>query len=190
MEGKITLAEFWNSKKSLAIHCKTETEAIKLLEEFDKFGKRWFSHDQYTSYTCWERYRKNSCYDNINQYSTINYYKEHNYKIYEFEDVIFENKQIISLEEYLNEKQIEVLKEIKPICEAFGIKNYDYIINAELYSEILKLDNTYIGCRGNSIDAIINEVLSYIIIKRKINLGTFENQTIKYLKRYWEKDDE
>ena len=116
MKNKITIKEFWESKKSLAIHCKTEKEAIKLLEEFDKFGKRWLSHEQYTSYTCWERYRKNSCYDNINQYSTINYYKNHNYKIYEFEDIIFEDKQMISLEEYLNKKQIEVLKVIKPIC--------------------------------------------------------------------------
>ncbi len=97
---------------------------------------------------------------------------------------------MISNEEYLNKKQIEVLKVIKPICNAFGIKNYDYIIETESYIEILKLDNTYIGCTSDSIDAIINEVISYIVIKRKIDLGAFKNQTIKYLKRYWEKDDE
>ena len=97
---------------------------------------------------------------------------------------------MISNEEYLNKKQIEVLKEIKPICNVFGIKNYDYIIETESYIEILKLDNTYIGCRGNSLEAIINELINYIVIKRKIDLGAFKNQTIKYLKRYWEKDDE
>lgn len=102
---------------------------------------------------------------------------------------------MISNEEYLNKKQIEVLKVIKPICNAFGIKNYDYIIETDIietesYIEVLKLNNTYIDCSGNSIDAIINELISYIVIKRKIDLGTFKNQTIKYLKRCWSGKDE
>ena len=93
-------------------------------------------------------------------------------------------------EEYLKEKQIKVLELITPICELFRITHYDYIIETESYIEVLKLNNTYIDCSGNSFDAIINEVISYIVIKRKIDLGAFKNQTIKYLKRYWEKDDE
>lgn len=37
---KITLKEFWNSKKRMAIHCDSEEKAIDLLNAFDKLGKR------------------------------------------------------------------------------------------------------------------------------------------------------
>ena len=45
----------------------------------------------------------------------------------------------------LNTKRTEVLKEIKPICEAFDLK-YDYIVKTEGQTETLILDNQKIGC--------------------------------------------
>lgn len=30
--------------------------------------------------------------------------------------------------EYLQKKRLQVLEEIKPICDAFNIKDYDYIV--------------------------------------------------------------
>lgn len=84
---KITLKEFWNSKKHLAIHCNTKEKAEKLLEAFDKLGKKWFSGYSYLVINCWDYYKKNTCYDNMNSYTSINRYKAHDYTIYEFEDV-------------------------------------------------------------------------------------------------------
>lgn len=92
-------------------------------------------------------------------------------------------------EEYLKEKRIKVLELITPICEVFRIANYDYIVDGKIYRETLKLNNTYIGCTGDSLRAIIDELISYIVIERKIDLGAFKNQTIKYLKRHWWKDE-
>lgn len=189
MKDRITLKEFFDSKEKVAIYCKTEDQADNLCIAFNSLGKTWLDGTSYALENCFNCVDE-ICYCNDGMWCDKSSLKDNNWKIYEYKDIIFENKHMITLEEYLNEKQSEVLKVIKPICEAFGIKNYDYIINAELYSEILKLDNTYIGCRGNSIDAIINELLGYIIIERNIDLGTFENQTIKYLKRHWEKDNE
>ena len=40
---------------------------------------------------------------------------------------------------YLQEKRIEVLKEIKPICSAFGIEDYDYIVSDKGQTEILRI---------------------------------------------------
>lgn len=96
---------------------------------------------------------------------------------------------MISNEEYLKVKRNEVLYAIKPICKYFRIEHYDYIVDTNPYTETLKLNNTYIGCTSDSLEAIINELISYIVIKRKIDLGTFKNQTIKYLKRHWGKDE-
>ena len=40
---------------------------------------------------------------------------------------------------YLQEKRAEVLKKIKPICEAFGIEDYDYIVSDKGQTEILRI---------------------------------------------------
>ena len=91
MENKITLKEFWNSEYKIAIHCKTEEEANELLKAFDKLDKKWRSGDSYLEMNFWKEERENTCYDNNNRYCRISWYKTNYYKIYEFEDVIFED---------------------------------------------------------------------------------------------------
>lgn len=86
---KITLPEFWKSKEKLAIHCDTEEKANKLLKAFDKLGKKWCDEDSYIGNNYWYDKRENTCYSNDNGYTSINWYKENDYKIYEFEDVDF-----------------------------------------------------------------------------------------------------
>lgn len=88
--NKITLEEFWNSKELLAIHCKTEEQAIKLLEVFDKLGKKWLCGNSYLESNYWEANKEDNCYNNTNQYEDIRWYKHKKYKIYEFDDVDFE----------------------------------------------------------------------------------------------------
>ena len=86
-EYKITLKEFFESENNLAIHCKTEEEANKLLEAFDKLGKKWIDRDSYLEINCWDVYEKYTCYNNQYEYCRIDYYEKKNYKIYEFDDV-------------------------------------------------------------------------------------------------------
>lgn len=87
----------------------------------------------------------------------------------------------------LEKKRIEVLKEIKPICEAFNLE-YDYIVSAEGQTETLVLNGQKIGCSYNSISAIINEVIGYIFVKiycRNNWIGSFRTQTLNVIKQYW-----
>lgn len=89
---------------------------------------------------------------------------------------------------FLKEKRIEALSNIKPYCEVFGIENYDYFVNTNTGGEVLKLNNTYIGCTGNSIMAIIDEVIGYIIINRYCknrSFGAFRTQTMNEIKSFW-----
>jgi hypothetical protein len=91
-------------------------------------------------------------------------------------------------EKYLEDKRLKVLETIKPICEVFNIKDYDYIVNTPRQSEILKVNNIYIGCSLNSIEAIINELIGYIFINfycRYRSLGAFDKQTQNQIKKYW-----
>ena len=90
--------------------------------------------------------------------------------------------------EYLKEKREDVLKTIEPICETFGIQDYDYIIKDNLQKETLKLNNTYIGCSGNSIDATRDEVIAYIFYNTYCrDRGLLDIQ--KKIKKYWTDDE-
>ena len=85
---KITLKEFWESGKKLAIHCNTEEEAHTLLMAFDKLGKKWCDGDSYLADDC---YRRDICYDNNCEHGYYGYYKVAKYKIYEFDEVDLNN---------------------------------------------------------------------------------------------------
>ena len=62
--------------------------------------------------------------------------------------------------EYYEGKRNKVLATIKPICNAFEIKDYDYICN--LHKEKLVVEGEKIDCSGNSIGAIVTELINYI----------------------------
>lgn len=88
----------------------------------------------------------------------------------------------------LEEKRTEVLKAIKPICEAFNIKNYDYVIQETGQIETLVINGQKIGCSCNSIEAVINEVIGYIFVKIYCSnnyIGAFRTQTLNVIKQYW-----
>ena len=89
--------------------------------------------------------------------------------------------------ERLKEKRLEVLEAIKPICEAYGIDDYDYEINSQGRRETLRIGNRRIGCSCNSIFAVKQELTGYIFISmwKNRSLGAFSPQTKKVIKRYW-----
>lgn len=96
------------------------------------------------------------------------------------------------MDNYLEEKKKEVLLAITPICGAFGIKDFDYIVDSEKEIERLKLRGTLIGCRGNSVSAIIDEVIGYLfatIYCKNRSAGAFEEQTLNVVRRYWIKEE-
>ena len=90
--------------------------------------------------------------------------------------------------EYLKKKRLKVLERIKPICDVFGIKDYDYIVKETGQTECLRLYDTYIGCSHNSIEATVEELIGYIFIKiycKRRSIGTFRAQTLKQIRMFW-----
>lgn len=87
---------------------------------------------------------------------------------------------------YLEKKRIEVLKAIKPICEAFKIE-YDYIVEEERQTEALVLNGQKIGCSANSISATVEELIGYLFVKGycENRWWHFKPQTLKHIKQYW-----
>lgn len=115
---KITLKEFFESDETLVIHCDTEENANTLLKAFDKLGKKWSSVKSYLENNYWRYYKEETCYTNEGTYNDKEWCLDNNYKIYEFDDVIFEEE-----ENKMNDKVNKVfeLLEIQP-NEKFKIK--------------------------------------------------------------------
>jgi len=80
--------------KKVVVNCKTEELANQFLKMADKFGYKWCSVQSYIGNNRWERYKDKTCYEiNISSYCGIDYYKDANYKIIEFNG--FDNNQEI-----------------------------------------------------------------------------------------------
>lgn len=91
---------------------------------------------------------------------------------------------------YLKTKRLEVLEAIKPICEAYGITDYDYEIKDTGQTETLRIHHTRIGCSANSVHAIKQELTGYIFLMmwRRRSLGHFETQVKNVIRTYWIKE--
>ena len=87
----ITLIEFWNSEKELAIHCNTEEQAKKLLKAFDKMGKKWNGGDSYLKETEYEQFKNETVYFNDRTYFIRAYCEYFKVPMYEFEEVDLED---------------------------------------------------------------------------------------------------
>lgn len=89
--------------------------------------------------------------------------------------------------QYTRKKREKILKEIKPLCDYFGIK-YDYVVDYDRHIETLILNGQEIGCSCNSVDSVLDEVIIYIFVKRVARnrwLGAFHRQTVKAMKEFW-----
>lgn len=88
----ITLKEFFESDKKLAIHCDTEEKTRKLCKAFDKMGKEWTGSGSksYLKDNYWQFYKEETCYSNKGRFCSKEFYLNKNCKVYEFEDVKIE----------------------------------------------------------------------------------------------------
>lgn len=88
---------------------------------------------------------------------------------------------------YYAAKIQQISNRIEPICKVFDITDYGYAVD-EKGVETLVLNGQKIGCTGNSVSAVVDELIAYIFITRYCrsrSLGAFEKQTKNCIMRYW-----
>ena len=78
------MKEFWNYPEKIAVHCKTEEEAVKLLDAFDDFGKTWNFGQSYRQA---RHYEEDICYTNAGYCCDLDWYLKKGVLILEFEEM-------------------------------------------------------------------------------------------------------
>lgn len=90
MNYKITLDEFLKSPVPLCIHCRTEEEFKTLAHAYDRVSLNW-----------WKWYKDTICCTNVSTYASIEYFKDKDIPIFEFDEVYIppiEDKEEILIE--------------------------------------------------------------------------------------------
>ena len=89
------------------------------------------------------------------------------------------------MNQMLTEKRAEVLAALKPVMNAFGYGDgeYDYIVKDTLQTETLRIGDTYIGCSLDSLDAVMDEALSFLFLERVDRRVDYN--TGKMIRTFW-----
>lgn len=77
--------EFKNKDNKIAVHCKTEEEAIDFCKRMHEHGMKWSNGESYLKNTNYMR-NEGTCYYGIGEYSSRVYAEKYNYKILEWSD--------------------------------------------------------------------------------------------------------
>ena len=88
---KFNWDEFMNKENKIAVHCKTEEEAIDFCRQMAKHGMKWSSGNSYYSKSNWNVYGKEIAYSNYGEYATYNFYKDRGHKILEWSNYMIKD---------------------------------------------------------------------------------------------------
>ena len=77
---------FLNKTNKVAVHCKTEEEAIDFCKQMHEHELRWHCGRSYLDKIEWNVFKENTCYSNNRQFSPYSFYKTSNYTILEWSD--------------------------------------------------------------------------------------------------------
>lgn len=83
---KFNWNEFKNKDNKIAVHCKTEEEAIDFCKQMHEHGMKWCTGKSYMEKTNYEEYKGETCYIGFGMFSSYRYYNSEGYEILEWSD--------------------------------------------------------------------------------------------------------
>lgn len=83
---KFNWDEFKNKDNKIAVHCKTEEEAIDFCKQMHKHRMKWCNRKSYLENTKYDVYNERTCYYGDGEYSSLDFAEKYNYKILEWSD--------------------------------------------------------------------------------------------------------
>lgn len=88
---KFNWNEFQNKDNRIAVHCKTEEEAVDFCKQMHKHGMKWCNGDSYLEHTEYGRYLSKTCYTGGGKFASCDFYESEGYKILEWSDYMQKN---------------------------------------------------------------------------------------------------
>lgn len=82
---KFNWNEFKNKENRIAVHCKTEEEAVDFCKQMHEHEMKWCNGESYLENTNYMR-NEGTCYYGSGEYSTRDFAEKYNYKILEWSD--------------------------------------------------------------------------------------------------------
>lgn len=83
---KFNWDEFKNKDNKIAVHCKTEEEAVDFCKQMHEHGMKWCNGESYLKNTKYNAHNEGTCYYGSGEYSSRDFAKKYNYKILEWSD--------------------------------------------------------------------------------------------------------
>ena len=83
---KFNWDEFKNKCNKIAVHCKTEEEAVDFCKQMHEHRMKWCTGKSYMEKTNYEEYKGETCYYGKGEYSSRDFAEKYNYKILEWSD--------------------------------------------------------------------------------------------------------
>lgn len=83
---KFNWDEFKNKDNKIAVNCKTEEEAKDFCRQMRGQGMKWRNGKSYLKNTNYDMFNERTCYYGDGEYSSLDFAKNHNYKILEWSD--------------------------------------------------------------------------------------------------------
>ena len=77
---------FCDKNNKVAVHCKTEEEAKDFCKQMDHFGLKWRNGYSYLENNNYRITQSKTCYSNQGEFDKVEYYKDHNYHVLEWND--------------------------------------------------------------------------------------------------------
>lgn len=169
---KFNWKEFMDKNNKIAVHCKTEEEAIDFCRQMDTNGMKWNSNRSYIDINYYNIYKEKTCYSNQGEYGKIDgIYKEENYKILEWSNYMIKDpidylKYGYVVEFENGEFGIYVLHKNRSV---FIIGEREDYTGIEYYNKNLKLNKKYYDQKYNiiAIYGYADAVWNYLKINKK-----------------------
>lgn len=83
---KFNWDEFKNKDNKIAVHCKTEEEAIDFCKRMHEHEMKWCTGKSYMEKTNYKEYEERTCYTGEGMFSSYRYYNSEGYEILEWSD--------------------------------------------------------------------------------------------------------
>lgn len=145
--------EEFKASDKIAVHCKTEEEAIDFCKQMHEHGMKWRNGESYLEVQYWAAYKKEIWYSNNGQYATTKYYKNRGYTILEWSNYTNEEKEN-SMNLELNNLTEEQKKQIIELAKKFEQENevdkLDHANDYGVLSTFRKVEVTHIYSKAFS----------------------------------------